>query len=197
MTKTTDRIEQFKSEASRAGAKVQEFASVSEAADFITSLAQQHAATKVVIAGPSSAGFATLDDLLRKEGIEVTVAEHCKSGDEQQKLRDACVRADIGISEATAAIAETGTVVIASNDGSSRLVAVLPRIHITIVDSKNVVSSMEDAILRIKSLGGSPGNPVSTYVTWITGRNTTADIPGALLARAQGPAEEHILLVHF
>lgn len=197
MTQTTDRIEQFKSEASRAGAKVQEFTSASEAADFITSLARKHAATKVVIADPSSAGLATLDERLRKEGIEATVAEHCKSENEQQKLRDACVRADIGISEATAAIAETGTLVIASNDGSSRLVAVLPRIHITIVDSKNVVSSMEDAILRIKSLGGSPGNPVPTYVTWITGRNTTADIPGALLARAQGPAEEHILLVHF
>lgn len=197
MTETTDRIEQFKLEASRAGAKVQEFTSVSEAADFITSLARQHTATKVVIAGPLPAGLATLDDPLRKEGIEVTVAEHCKSEGEQQKLRDACTRADIGISEATAAIAETGTLVIASNDGSSRLVAVLPHLHITIVDCKNIVATMEDAILRIKSPGGSPGSPVPTYVTWITGRNTTADIPGALLARAQGPAEEHILLVHF
>lgn len=197
MPQVTDRTEQFKSEASRAGAKVQEFRSVSEASDFITSLARQHAATKVVLAVPSPAGLSTLDDRLRKEGIEVTVAQQCKSESEQQKLRETCTQADIGISEATAAIAETGTLVIASNDGSSRLIAVLPRLHITVVDCKNVVATMEEAILSIKSLGGTSDSLVPTYVTYITGRNTTADIPGALLARAQGPAEEHILLMHF
>ncbi len=196
MTLAADRIEQFKSEASRAGAKVQEFASWSEAIDFVIALAQQHSATSVVIANSSLAGLIMLAHRLMKEDLEVTRAERCKSESEQQQLREACVRADIGISEATTAIAETGTVVIASNDGSSRLIAVLPRLHITLVECRNIVTVMEEAILKIKSLGGTPNSPFPTYVTYITGRNTTADIPGALLARAQGPAEEHILLVH-
>ena len=112
-------------------------------------------------------------------------------------MRQSCIDADMGISEASVAIAETGTLVIMSNAGDSRLVAVLPRIHLTVVDCENIVPTLEDAAARLKSLGNSmaDGN-VSSYVTYITGRNTTADIPGAILARAQGPAEEHILLLN-
>jgi len=111
-------------------------------------------------------------------------------------LRQSCIDADMGISEADVAIAETGTVVIVSDKGSSRLVAVLPRIHVTVVYHDNIVSTLEDAAARFKSLARqSPDQMMASYVTYITGRNTTADIPGAVLARAQGPAEEHIVLI--
>ena len=112
-------------------------------------------------------------------------------------LRQSCIDADMGISEADVAIAETGTLVIVSDKGSSRLVAVLPRIHVTVVDHDNIVPALEDAAARFKSLARqSPDHVMPSYVTYITGRNTTADIPGAVLARAQGPAEEHILLIN-
>ncbi len=112
-------------------------------------------------------------------------------------LRRSCLFADMGISEADIAIAETGTLVIVSNEGNARLVAVLPHIHMTVVDCKNVVRTMEDAVFWLKSLGrNTPEGKVPSYITYITGRNRTADIPGALLARAQGPADEHIILVN-
>jgi len=111
-------------------------------------------------------------------------------------IRQYCIDADMGISEADLAIAETGTLVIAGNEGVTRLVAVLPRIHITLVNYRNVVELLEDVYVRLKSpkRDGSV-KLVPGYVTYITGRNTTADIPGAVLARAQGPSEEHIVLV--
>jgi len=109
-------------------------------------------------------------------------------------IRQYCIKADMGISEADLAIAETGTLVIAGNEGVSRLVAVLPRIHITLIESRNLVPVMEDVFTKLKPLAA--GQVVPGYVTYITGRNTTADIPGAVLARAQGPAEEHIILVN-
>src|SRR4030042_1572700 len=112
-------------------------------------------------------------------------------------MRQSCIDADMGISEAAIAIAETGTLVIISNAGDSRLVAVLPRIHLTVVDCEHIVPTLEDAAARIKPLGKSVADGyISSYVTYITGRNTTADIPGAILARAQGPAEENILLLN-
>ncbi|UCH51432.1 MAG: lactate utilization protein [Chloroflexota bacterium] len=112
-------------------------------------------------------------------------------------IKQSCIDADMGISEASVAIAETGTLVITSNSGDSRLVAVLPRIHLTVVDCENIVPTLEDAAARIKPLGKNKADGyISSYVTYITGRNTTADIPGAILARAQGPAEEHILLLN-
>jgi L-lactate dehydrogenase complex protein LldF len=112
-------------------------------------------------------------------------------------IRQYCINADMGISEADVAIAETGTLVIAGNEGVTRLVAVLPRIHVTVVDIQNVIPVMEDVIARLESLRGDiAGQVVPGYVTYITGRNTTADIPGAVLARAQGPEEEHIILMN-
>jgi len=112
-------------------------------------------------------------------------------------VRQKCLDADLGISEASLAIAETGSLVVAGDEGVSRLVAVLPRIHVTLLDSQNIVPSMEDVFTKIKK--GSPGRisqVMPVYVTYITGRNTTADIPGAVLARAQGPAEEYIIVIH-
>lgn len=191
------RIEQFKAEASQAGAKVQKFTSLPETVSFIIDLARQHAVKKAVISSPSLAGLIGLDHQLVNEGIVVSHADQHKSQTEQQKLREACIEADFGISEATLAIAESGTVIIASDDGSSRLAAVLPRLHITLVNCQNIVANLEEAVAKIKSLASSSRGTVPTYVTFVTGRNTTADIPGALLARAQGPAEEHILLIHF
>ncbi|MDY6916425.1 MAG: LUD domain-containing protein [Chloroflexota bacterium] len=109
-------------------------------------------------------------------------------------LRQCCIDADMGVSEASVAIAETGTLVIAGDEGGERLAAVLPRIHVTVVDAANVVATMDDASARLKG-PGEMGQRMPRYVTYVTGRNTTADIPGALLARAQGPMEEHVVLV--
>jgi L-lactate dehydrogenase complex protein LldF len=113
-----------------------------------------------------------------------------------QTIRQYCIDADLGVSEADIAIAETGTLVITGNEGFSRLVAVLPRIHVTLLETQNVVPVMEDVFVRLGTLSRDrTTQAVPTYVTYITGRNTTADIPGAVLARAQGPAEEHIILL--
>jgi L-lactate utilization protein LutB len=105
--------------------------------------------------------------------------------------------ADLGITEADFGIAETGTLVTLENEGNARLAAVLPRLHLTLLEAGHVVSSLADAAEMIKQTsGGIPGHKLPTFITYLTGRNTTADIPGALFARAQGPAEEYILLVH-
>ena len=114
-----------------------------------------------------------------------------------REIKQSCIDADMGISEASVAIAETGTLAITSNSGDSRLVAVLPQLHLTLIDCDNIVRTLEDAAARIKSIDENKAeNVIPSYVTYITGRNTTADIPGAILARAQGPAEEHILLIN-
>lgn len=112
-------------------------------------------------------------------------------------IRRYCIDADMGISEADVAIAETGTLVIVGNEGVSRLVAVLPCLHVTLIEIQNLVPLLDDVFIKLKAITrGKAGQVVPGYVTYITGRNTTVDIPGAVLARAQGPAEEHIILVN-
>jgi L-lactate dehydrogenase complex protein LldF len=111
-------------------------------------------------------------------------------------LKDVYAGAGLGITEADFGIAETGTLVTLENEGNARLAAILPQLHLTLLDGSRMAGSLADAAELIKgSSGGIPGHKVPTFITYLTGRNTTADIPGAIFARAQGPAEEHILVL--
>ncbi|UCH43799.1 MAG: lactate utilization protein [Dehalococcoidales bacterium] len=111
-------------------------------------------------------------------------------------LRQSYINAGMGISGADFGIAETGTMVNLSNDGNDRLATVLPLIHVTMMKREDIVATLSDAISRIKTLvEESGGGQIPSYITYHTGRNTTGDIRGALMARAQGPEEEHIVLL--
>lgn len=228
-------VEQFKAEASRAGAVVYEASSAEDANNYMLKLAQERDVKSAVKSKSKVADEIKLRKHLETAGIEMqeadlkewiaqlageksTVRNTIKQVEKlisratgnklnpdprvllnaaNGAIRQYCIDADLGISEADVAIAETGTLVIVGNEGVTRWVAVLPRIHVTLVDCQNVVSVMEDVIVKLKSLNGDmAGQTLPGYITYITGRNTTADIPGAVLARAQGPAEEHIILVN-
>jgi L-lactate utilization protein LutB len=115
----------------------------------------------------------------------------------KKALKAVYASADLGITEADFGIAETGTLISMENEGNARLAAVLPRLHLTLLEAGHVVASLDDVTEMIKqTTGGIPGHAIPTFITYLTGRNTTADIPDALFARAQGPAEEYILIVH-
>jgi L-lactate dehydrogenase complex protein LldF len=114
----------------------------------------------------------------------------------RRMLKEAYAGAGLGITEADFGIAETGTLVTLENEGNARLAAVLPGLHLTLLDGARIAGSLADAAeLVTGSSGGIPGHKVPTFITYLTGRNTTADIPGAIFARAQGPAEEHVLIL--
>ncbi|MBM3141836.1 MAG: lactate utilization protein [Chloroflexi bacterium] len=232
---TTELMEQFKAEASRAGVVVHEARDAEETRNCVLMLAQERNVRCVVKSKSKVAGEIGLREHLEKAGIGVKetdleewiaqlagqttvrqrtieqvaelisqgIGEKLKSDPKvllsaaHRALRQSCIDADMGISEADFAIAETGTLVIVGNEGNTRLVAVLPRMHVTMVDCENLVPTLDDAAARLKSLAKkAPGQRMLSYVTYITGRNTTADIPGAIFVRAQGPEEEHIVLVH-
>jgi L-lactate dehydrogenase complex protein LldF len=112
-------------------------------------------------------------------------------------LRPLFVDADLGITEADMAVAESGTLIITENEGNGRLVAMLPRVHLTILDTETLVSSVKEATVKLKARrqnATDPGDP--HYVTYISGRNSTGDIPNARNIRAQGPEEEYILIIN-
>jgi len=112
-------------------------------------------------------------------------------------LKDIYKGAGLGITQADFGIAETGTLVTLENEGNARLAAILPKLHLTLLDGSRIAGSLADTAEFIKgSSGGIPGHKIPTFISYLTGRNTTADIPGAIFARAQGPAEEHILIIN-
>jgi len=198
----TGLVEQLKNEATNAGALVYVASDAEDARNYVLKLAQEHIVKLAVKSDSMLAQEIGLRQHLEKSGIEVKETEIMEwwaqlGNAAYDTLRQHYINADLGISEANIGIAETGTLTIMGNEGNERLAAILPRIHLTLISSENLVPTMEDAVAKLKSISQSVlGRKMPRYVTYITGRNTTGDILGALTARAQGPEEEYIVIIN-
>jgi iron-sulfur cluster protein len=88
----------------------------------------------------------------------------------RKELRPAFLAADMGISGANLAIAETGTLGLISNEGNARLATTLPRVHVALVGVDKLVPDLSAALRIIKILPkNATGQALTSYVTWITG----------------------------
>jgi L-lactate utilization protein LutB len=197
---TTELVERFTAGAGMLGGVVYVAGNVEDAGRYILSVAGARNAARAVITRSNLAGRMGLAELLGKAGIKVTDAnakpDAAKiSPDTRQILRETYIHADISISEAVFGIAETGSYVMASDDGNDRLADLLPSAHFTLMETGKLVATLDDAILKLQQLKSVTGRSMPAFLTFITGRNITGDIPGALLARAQGPEAEHVVLV--
>ncbi len=114
----------------------------------------------------------------------------------RKELRKYFLEAGVGISGANIAIAETGTIVIVSNEGNARLATSLPPVHICILTPEKIVETIEEASTILKVLPKiSTGQKITTYVSFITGPSRTADIEKEIVLGAHGPEELHIVII--
>jgi L-lactate dehydrogenase complex protein LldG len=90
-----------------------------------------------------------------------------------------------GITRASGAIAETGTVILHDAATSSRLAALAPWIHIAVLDPGRIHAHLADAVA---ALGADPN------VVWCTGPSKTADVEGILIQGVHGPGEQVALI---
>jgi iron-sulfur cluster protein len=112
------------------------------------------------------------------------------------ELRQAFVDADMGISGANIAIAETGSIVVIANEGNDRLVTTLPPVHVAVVGYEKLVETFDDAAKILKLLAKSgTGQKLTAYTSFITGPSRTTDIEKALAIGVHGPREVHVVLV--
>ena len=90
----------------------------------------------------------------------------------RRELRAKFAEADMGISGANFAIAETGTLGLVTNEGNARLVTTLPRVQVALVGLEKLTPTLKDALRVIKVLPrNATGQAITSYVTWITGLN--------------------------
>jgi len=97
----------------------------------------------------------------------------------RRELRTKYATADMGVSGANFAIAETGTIGLMTNEGNARLVTTLPRVHVAIAGIDKLCGTLEDAlkILRVVPKNAT-GQAITSYVTWISGPNECMAAPG-------------------
>jgi L-lactate dehydrogenase complex protein LldF len=103
-------------------------------------------------------------------------------------LREVFLRADAGISGVNMAVAETGSLVLVTNEGNGRFITTTPRVHIALMGMERIVSRWEDAAVVLETLARSAtGQRLSVYTNVITGPRQGDD--------PDGPEEIHVIIV--
>ena len=106
----------------------------------------------------------------------------------REELREKFLTADLGITGANFAVAETGTVVLVTNEGNGRMATSLPRVHVAVMGVEKVIPSMTDLAVFLAILAKSAtGQKLSVYTTLVQGPRR----PGEL----EGPEEFHLVLL--
>ncbi len=114
------------------------------------------------------------------------IAELCREA--REVLRPAFLGADMGISGGNFLVAETGSVLIVTNEGNGRLVTTLPRVHVAITGIEKVVPTLEDVTTLLRLLPRSAtGQSITNYVSVLTGNKNAED--------HDGPEHFHIILL--
>lgn len=100
---------------------------------------------------------------------------------------------DVGLSHATVAVAETGTLVLASGNANPVTLNFLPETHIVVLRAKDIVGPYETAFERVRSAYGRGTMPRTLNL--ISGPSRTGDIGGKLVMGAHGPRRMCVIIV--
>ena len=106
----------------------------------------------------------------------------------RRQLREKFISADMGITGANFVVAETGTLVLVTNEGNGRMCTSMPRVHVAITGMEKIIPSTEDLGLFLRLLiRSATGQRISSYVTTVDGPRRDDD--------EDGPEEFHLVIV--
>lgn len=151
--------------------------------DELVTLLRQIAAERATLAASDTDIREWLTTAVERAGV-ATIAFAAGSGFEP--LFDA----DVGLSDVSCAIAETGTLVYVADAQHPRAVSIAPPVYVAVLHARQIVADVVD-------FHQNPPEAVkdATSVVYITGPSKTADIEGVLVTGVHGPGKVHVLVV--
>jgi L-lactate dehydrogenase complex protein LldG len=102
-------------------------------------------------------------------------------------LREFCIHADVGLSSGDAGLAETGSVIISSGPGKSRLATLLPPVHVVLLPTGKLTS---DLFTWTAARQAAP----PSSITLVSGPSKTADIEQTMAIGVHGPKRFIVIL---
>lgn len=124
-----------------------------------------------------------VDAALAEAGVEVAVWRDLAD------FREVAARAGVGLTTAEYAVAETGSVAIASGPGRGRSVTLLPPTHVAVLPVERVVATVAETI------GLYAREELPSNVCLHSGPSRSGDIEQSLAIGVHGPGDVHVLLV--
>jgi L-lactate dehydrogenase complex protein LldF len=104
------------------------------------------------------------------------------------RLREEFLRADVGVTGVNFAVAETGSLVLVTNEGNGRMVTTLPPVHVAVLGMERVVATWDQLDLLLGLLGRSAsGQWLTSYTTVLTGPRREGEV--------DGPEESHVVIL--
>ncbi|SKA95010.1 L-lactate dehydrogenase complex protein LldG [Paucidesulfovibrio gracilis DSM 16080] len=202
----SDHIELFKEKAKLVSAQVTEVASMDEAYRFVVELCDKKEACQLMMSGCGEAVSDPAQDMCDTKQRKVVAAPNLEQAD-FDKLAELCAAQDfdciqsgmrkhlagidIGFTVCQGGIAETGTLLLDSNDEEVRLATMVAEHHVAVLPKSAIKGDSYDMEQALTDrLGNGP-----SYTAMITGPSRTADIERVLALGVHGPLELHILLL--
>jgi L-lactate dehydrogenase complex protein LldG len=109
---------------------------------------------------------------------------------DREELRGLCAAADVGITSADYALADTGSLVMIASPREARLISLLPPAHIAVVPRGRILTGLDELF----SVVPNPADVASSMVL-ITGPSRTADIEQILVRGVHGPGQITVVVV--
>ena len=109
----------------------------------------------------------------------------------QNGMRDYPGGIDMGVAWADYGIADTGTLVMASDSEETRLATMLCEVHVAVLNVSDIRPTADTMVRELTTMTARTGS----YTAFITGASRTADIERVLAIGVHGPLELHIILV--
>jgi L-lactate dehydrogenase complex protein LldF len=104
------------------------------------------------------------------------------------RLREKFLEADMGITGVNFAVADTGSLVLVTNEGNGRMVTSLPRVHVAMMGMERVVNTWDQLDLLLQLLVRSAtGQRLSSYTSIVTGPRRAGE--------PDGPDELHLVIL--
>jgi L-lactate utilization protein LutC len=165
------------------GARVE---SLEEAREYVLDLAREMGAKLLLRWDVDELEELGVDAPLAETGVEVAVWRVLAD------FREIAGKADIGLSTAEWAIAETGTLVLEGGPGKGRTVTLLPPTYVAVLPVERILRTVPEAIERYAEgeAGSLPSN-----VCFHTGPSRSGDIEMALFVGMHGPGDVHVIVI--
>lgn len=109
-----------------------------------------------------------------------------------EERRATILSADIGITSADFAIAETGTLAVCSRMGRERVISLVAPVHLAIIYRDQIVPDLFDLFKQLSERGWEK---LPSNLALISGPSKTGDIELELTTGVHGPGHWHVLIV--
>jgi len=155
--------------------------------EFIVQLAKARP-YHIVVPAMNMTRYDISDLFLRTLGVGPETVPENQTQIARAVLREKFLAADIGVSGANFLVADSGAVVLVTNEGNGRMSTTLPKVHVAIAGIEKIIPRAQDLPVFLKLLGRSAtGQALTVYTSFLSGPRRPGEV--------DGPEEFYVVLL--